>query len=264
MLKFYPLFSGSSGNMYLVESNNTKIVIDVGVSYKAIKYALDSINISPQDIDAIFITHEHIDHTRGIGRFLKFNSIPLYMTKPTLDALYDKHFSQLDTAPEFHEVKYNSNIIIKDITISPFKVSHDAAMPVGYEIICGDKSIAIATDLGYIDEPIYSHLKSSNLSVIEANYDTNLLMYGPYPFSTKKRIQGEFGHLSNTDTSAAILNLAKDGKRNFILGHISMNNNSNDQALYEVINALEKNGFDLKDFNINIATRDFSNEVYML
>jgi len=264
MLKLHPLFSGSSGNMYLIESDNAKILIDIGVTYKAVTQAFKDINISIESIDALFITHEHIDHTRGIGRFAKLNNIPIYMTSKTYDVLFCKHFAKLETTPNYTQVIYNEPIKVKDITITPFKVSHDAVMPVGYNITCEDKSLTIATDLGYVDKPIYNHLKKSDLCVIEANYDPNLLMYGPYPFATKMRIQGELGHLSNIDTSNTILNLAKDGRRNFVLGHISVNNNNIEQAIFEVNDTLKKNGFNINEFNINVATREFSDEVYLV
>lgn len=264
MLKLHPLFSGSSGNMYLIESNEAKILIDIGITYKAAINAFSNIGVEVTNIDALLITHEHVDHTRGLGRFAKLNFTPIYMTEKTYDALFDKHFSKLETLPLFKPVIYDEPIYIKDIVITPFKVSHDAVMPVGYKITCENKTLTIATDLGYVDKPIYEHLKTSDLSVIEANYDPNLLMYGPYPFSTKMRIQSEIGHLSNIDTSNTILNLAKDGKRNFLLGHISINNNNIEQAIFEVNNILENNGFNLDEFNINVATREFSDEVYLV
>lgn len=264
MLKFYPLFSGSSGNMYLVKSEHATILIDLGVTYKVAKEALDSIDVDTHSIDAVLVTHEHVDHTRGLGRLEKMCSTAIYTTTKTYDQIYDKYFTKLENKPNFVEVKYNTEFNIKDITVLPFKVSHDAVMPVGYKVMCEGKVITIATDLGYVDSTAYECLKSSDLSLIEANYDTNLLMYGPYPYATKMRIQSELGHLSNTDTSHTILNLAKDGKRDFILGHMSLNNNNIDQALFEVNSTLEKNGFNLSDFNINVATRDFSDEVYTL
>lgn len=264
MFKFYPLFSGSSGNMYLAESTNTKILIDFGVTYKAAKDALNNIDIDIATIDAVLITHEHVDHIRGLGRMAKVCNTTIYATSKTYSEIYNKYFINLENEPNFVNVEYDNEFMIGDFQILPFKVSHDAIMPVGYKITCESKTVTIATDLGYVDHNTYECLKSSDLSLIEANYDSNLLMYGPYPYATKMRIQSELGHLSNTDTSHVILSLAKDGKRNFILGHMSINNNNADQALFEINNTLEKNGFNLSDFNISIASRNFSDEVYML
>ena len=264
MLKFYPLFSGSSGNMYLVQSSNAKILVDFGVTYKAARDGLKSLGVDIASIDAILVTHEHVDHTRGLSRMMKMCSVLIYTTSKTYEAIYNKYFSILETKPKFVDVKYDEEFQIKDFIILPFKVSHDAAMPVGYKISCDNKTVTIATDLGYVDQNTYECLKSSDLSVIEANYDPNLLMYGPYPFATKMRIQSDTGHLSNVDTSSIILSLARDGKRDFILGHISLNNNNADQALFEVNNILKNNGFNPDEFNIHVATRDFSSEVYTL
>ena len=261
MLKLYPLFSGSSGNMYYITSPKSKILLDFGVSYKKAALALQSIGEDISKIDAICITHEHSDHILGIKTLLKKHNIPLFSTSKTLEYILDKY--ELKT-PNTTTVEYDKPFFIGDITVSPFKVSHDAVCPVGYTFIHEDSTLTVATDLGYIDENVYTHLNQSNFSVIEANYDPDLLMYGPYPYSTKLRIKGESGHLSNIDTSNVILELAKCGKRDFLLGHISLNNNDETHALSTITSKLETNGFNLNEFNIHVATRDFSNEVYLL
>lgn len=266
MIKLYPLFSGSSGNMYLICSNNTSILIDIGVSFKQATLALKDIGQEITNISALFITHEHIDHTRGLCTLLKKNTIPIYSTCKTIEYLKKEQLKKLTNISTFlfNEVEYEKSITISDLYITPFKVSHDAVMPVGYTISDGEKTVTIATDLGYINDDIFVHLEKSNLSVIESNYDPHLLQYGGYPYALKQRITSDIGHLSNADTSNIILNLAKCGRRNFILGHISENNNEPNIARLTVCDILTKNGFNLSDFNINVATRDFSSEVYTL
>ena len=261
MLNLYPLFSGSSGNMYLVESNNTNVLVDIGISYKRANIALNEIGKSFEDIDALVITHEHSDHIQGLSTLLKKQSIPIYTSKGTSSAIKEK--LKLNDI-QINEITADENFNIKDISITPFEISHDAAMPLGYTISSENKSLTIATDLGYVSENIYSHLKEANLSVIESNYDNTLLMYGPYNYNLKQRIKSNLGHLSNTDTASVITNLAKDGKRSFILGHLSQNNNNPDIAYSIITDTLKENGFNLDEFNINIATRDFSSEVYSL
>ena len=261
MLKLYPLFSGSSGNMYYITSPKSKIILDFGVSYKKAVLALKSIGENIEDVDAICITHEHSDHISGLKTMLKKHNIPLFSTAKTLEYILDKYELEYTNAIT---IDYDKPFKIQDITISPFKVSHDAVNPVGYTFIHEDSTLTVATDLGYIDENVYTHLNQSNFSVIEANYDPQLLMYGPYPYNTKLRIKSDIGHLSNIDTSDVILELAKCGKRNFLLGHISLNNNDEIYALNTVTSKLETNGFDLNEFNIHVATRDFSDEVYLL
>ena len=125
-------------------------------------------------------------------------------------------------------------------------------------------SLTIATDLGVVNDNVYSHMQSSDFNVIESNYDRNLLMYGPYTYPLKCRIQSDIGHLSNEDSAYTILCLAKEGKRNFLLSHISDNNNNYDQAMFDVTSTLKENGFNLDEFNISLATRDLSFEEYVL
>lgn len=262
MLKLYPLFSGSSGNMYLIETESANILVDIGVSYKKVIGSLEKINKNIDDIDALFITHEHSDHIKGLATFLKKTDIPIFSSNGTCQFLKEK--LELDTLDKFNSLVPEKSFIIKDLSVIPFETSHDAVMPYGYTISSDDKSVTIATDLGYITENIYNHLSSSGLSVIESNYDNSLLMYGPYSYMLKQRIKSNTGHLSNDDTAFTIARLAKEGKRTFILGHLSENNNNPDIACGIITDTLKQNGFDINEFNINVATRDFSDEVYCL
>ena len=246
MLKLYPLYSGSSGNMYLIRSPKATVIVDIGVSFKSLTESLDTLGISISEIDALFITHEHIDHTKGVATLL------------------DKHKDKLKKEPVFVSVKQNNEFYLKDIKVTPFRISHDAKEPLGFTFANEESILTIATDLGYVSDDVYKQLSDSTFTVLECNYDRNLLMYGPYSYPLKCRIQSDIGHLSNDDTSDTILCLAKEGKRNFLLGHISENNNEPEQALFAVNQALRENGFDLNEFNINCATRDVSYEEYIL
>lgn len=262
MLKLYPLFSGSSGNMYFIETEKANILIDIGVSYKRVVEALEKIDKSIDDIDALFITHEHTDHIKGLATFLKKTNIPVFSSSGTCLCLREK--LDIQNLDRFNSLVPERNFTIKGLDIVPFETSHDAVMPFGYTVSSDNKTITIATDLGYVSENIYSHLSASGISVIESNYDNNLLMYGPYSYMLKQRIKSNIGHLSNDDTASTITRLAKEGKRTFILGHLSENNNNPDIACDIISDALKQNGFCLDEFNINVATRNFSDEVYSL
>ena len=264
MLKLYPLFSGSSGNMYLIKSPKATLLVDIGVSFKSLTNSLEVLNINLEDIDALLITHEHIDHTKGLSTFINKTNIPIYTTEGTKTYLMDKLYDKLKSEPNINTIDSNETFTVKDITIDSFEISHDAVQPVGFSFRNDDTMLTIATDLGYVSDDVFSHLEKSNFSVLECNYDRNLLMYGNYPYPLKCRIQSDIGHLSNDDTSSTILDLAKIGKRNFLLGHISQNNNEPDQALFEVNSTLKANGFDLNEFNISCATRNASYEEYIL
>lgn len=264
MLKLYPLYSGSSGNMYLIKSPNSALLVDIGVSFKSLVEGLDNLEMNVSDISALLITHEHSDHTKGITTFINKTNIPIYTTEGTYTYIKNKYEAKFKKIPQTVFVEPNASFKIDDITVTPFKTSHDAAYPVGYTFSHEDSTLTIATDLGYVSGEVYKQLLKANFSVIEANYDKTLLMYGPYTYPLKCRIQSDIGHLSNDDTSATILSLAKEGKRNFLLGHISENNNEPEQAMFCVNTVLESNGFNLQDFNINYATRNVSYEVYDL
>lgn len=264
MLKLYPLFSSSSGNMYLIESNNTNIIVDVGVSYKKCKSALASINKSFNDISAIFITHEHSDHIQGLPLVIKNNNIPIYCSKLTSkcikNILEDKKIDLCDITT----IKKERSLKISDITITPFEISHDAVEPFGYKIQSEDSTLTIATDLGIMTNSVMDHLHDSNFTVLEANYDKDILFAGNYPFNVKKRIDSVDGHLSNTDSSLAIIELAKAGKRDFLLAHLSENNNMPLLAHETLSSSLSIAGFNPLDFNINLASKGFSDEVYII
>lgn len=264
MLKLYPLFSGSSGNMYLVESPTANILIDIGVSYKTLVDSLEKIGKQISDIDALFITHEHTDHVQGLSTFLNKSNVPVFGSKGTLGYIKNKFESKIKDFSNLNEISCEEKMSVKDILITPFDTSHDATMPFGYKIENEDSTLTIATDLGYVSENVYKYLLSSKLSVIESNYDRELLLYGPYSYPLKCRIQSEVGHLSNLDAGRTILSLAKNGKRDFLLGHLSHNNNEPTKAKDTVCDMLRENGFDLNEFNICLTTRHFSDEVYVI
>lgn len=264
MLKLYPLFSGSSGNMYLIKSPTSAVLVDIGVSFKSLKTCLENLNMEIANISALFITHEHLDHILGLTTFINKTNIPVYTAEGTREYILDKYSLKFKNTPNINIIKPETSITIGDIIVTPFKTSHDAQDPVGYTLNHDDSTLTIATDLGIVSDNVYEHLTQSNLSVIEANYDRNLLLLGSYTYPLKCRIQSDVGHLSNNDTSNLILDLARIGKRNFVLGHISQNNNEPEQAMFEVTSTLKTHGFDLKDFNIACATRDMSFEEYQL
>lgn len=264
MLKLYPLYSGSSGNMYLIKSPTSAVLVDIGVSFKSLTTCLENLGLNLNDISALFITHEHSDHIKGLTTFINKTNIPVYTTNGTCNYILEKYQDKFKNTPNIITVKPETSLVVRDITVTPFKTSHDAADPVGYTLQNGDSTLTIATDLGYVSDNVYEHLLNSNLSLIESNYDRNLLMYGDYTYPLKCRIQSDIGHLSNDDTSNLILDLARQGKRDFILGHISQNNNEPEQAMFSVNTTLTSNGFDLNDFNIHCATRDMSFEEYVL
>ncbi len=258
MLKFYPLFSGSKGNSELIISDKAKILIDIGVSFKRLNEALKSIDLSINDIDAIFITHEHSDHCKALEQILKHTSIPIYATSGTFEAL------NIDGENIYKINNMKNELHIYDLIVSYFNTSHDCNMPCGYIVKQDDKKISISTDLGVITPQILEKMSNSNLVYIESNHDTEMLKMGRYPFSLKRRILGNYGHLSNDACAEAISYLTDKGVNNFILAHLSEENNTPEIAMQTVTNYLSSLNIDITNLNIDIATQDFNKEEYIL
>lgn len=251
MFKFCNLYSGSSGNSSFVESDNTKILVDCGTSCKKISEALDSLNINISDIDGILVTHEHLDHIKGLSVISKKYHIPVYINKET--------FNNLGIDTSVIEKKYfvnDENFSIKDLLVHPFSIPHDAANPCGFSISNKNNKISIATDIGHMNNSIIDNLVGSSFILLESNYEPELLKYSHYPYSLKKRILGPNGHLSNEDAGKTISVLAKNGVSNISLGHLSKENNFPELAYKTVLENIINNKIDSNNLSISVAHRD--------
>ncbi len=257
MINFYPLYSGSKGNCLLIKSEDTNILIDVGVSFKKIKEALFNLNLTIDDIDAIFITHEHKDHCSAVPQILKNTDINIYATSGTIEGM---NFP----GDNYVTIDNLSNIMIEDLKISYFPTSHDCIMPCGYIIEGDNTKLSISTDLGVMTNEILSKLENSDLVYIEANHDVNMLKVGPYPYMLKMRVLGDKGHLSNEASAKAICHLAKNGVRNFVLAHLSKENNMPEIALETVISELCKNKINVANLNVTVASQEFTMEGFKI
>lgn len=222
-MKFCSLYSGSSGNSLFVSSNNTKILIDAGLSGKRIQSALDTIAENPKEIGGIVVTHEHSDHIHGVGVLSRRFDLPIYANQKTWAAM----MKDLGKIAE-HNVKsfdFEKPFNIQDFQIEAFKTSHDAADPAGFVISDGKKRLGIATDSGMITPEMRSALCGCDLVVLESNHDVSMLEAGSYPFYLKQRIKSDFGHLSNETAGALALALVAKDTRQLVLAHLSQENN---------------------------------------
>lgn len=224
--------SGSSGNCIYVGNQNTKLLIDTGISGKRIEQGLSLLNLNPKEIDGILITHEHSDHIRGLGVMVRRYHLPVYATLETI-LLIEKNIGQIPKHT-FQEIKPDQAFFIKDININPFSVPHDAKNPVCYTFCSNGHKIGIATDLGNYNDYIISHLKDSEILLLEANHDIHMLEVGSYPYALKRRILGEYGHLSNDTTGRLLGKLLHKGLKYILLGHLSKENNY-PQLAYETV-----------------------------
>ena len=252
MFNFCSLYSGSSGNSLFVESENTKLLVDAGVSSKKIETALTNLEIDPSSINGILITHEHSDHVQGLGTFAKKFNLPVY--QKTLDAMPN----QKDKISEknIKIIKNEEKFEIGDLKIKPFSIPHDAANPCGFYIIHDNKKISIATDIGHMTNGIIKNLEDSIFIMLEANYDPEVLKFSKYPYILKSRIAGPTGHLPNEMAGKTIAHLLNSGLQQAILGHLSKESNFPELAYKTVIDEVISSNYDENSLKLSVASRD--------
>ena len=238
-MRFCSIASGSSGNCIYVGSDNTHVLVDIGISGKKMETGLNSLELTGRDLDGILITHEHSDHIKGLGVISRKYGIPIYATAGTVDAM------------------------INDLKVNPFTIPHDAAQPVGYRLEHEGHSVGIATDLGKYNDYIIENLQGLDALLLEANHDIRMLQVGKYPYYLKQRILGDRGHLSNENAGRLLCRLLHDNLKAIFLGHLSRENNYEELA-YETVCSevtLGDNPYKSKDFRIQVAKRDFVSDV---
>lgn len=217
--------SGSSGNCIYIGTEETHLLVDTGISGKKIEEGLEYFGKSPDDICGILITHEHSDHVRGIGAFIKKYKIPVYGTIETLAAIKHQACGKSIPVDLLIYINAGDQFNIGDITVNVTQTSHDAANSVCYRFTHDQKVITMATDLGKYDEAIIKHLSNADVIYLESNYDPEMLMVGSYPYYLKLRIDGEKGHLSNELSAKLISEVMTPKLKSIILAHLSKENN---------------------------------------
>lgn len=255
MAKFATLYSGSSGNCAVVSQGEEFIIIDMGGSCKATLGGLVALGLSPRNLQGILITHEHIDHVRGLMVFLKKVKVPILATPATHYAL--EQASALPQDAQLVEVDEESRVELGCFALQNFATSHDATGSCGWFIsVKNGPSMAFATDLGCVTKQIFEHMAKASLVAIEANYDPQMLKNGPYPYYLKNRIASPNGHLSNKDCGAVVAQLVANGCRRVALCHLSRENNTPHHASLAVEHALLEHGIVMpKDCQIKVAHR---------
>lgn len=252
MARFYPLFSGSSGNCSYFGTASEGVLIDCGMSAKQIILSLQQAGIRPEGIRNIFITHEHIDHIRGVRVFAKKFGCTVYASPGTLrQLLLDGH---LDGVTHFDEIN-EQGVETDHLKITPFHTSHDAADSVGYRIAFSDGRVAcVATDTGMITPEIRKGIEKTDFILLESNHDPDMLRTGSYPPPQKARIASNIGHLSNAVCAQTAVSLMQDGTTRFVLGHLSRENNTPDLARQTTLSALTcAGGTEGMDFLLSVA-----------
>lgn len=259
MLNFCSLYSGSSGNSLFVQTENSKILIDAGVSSKKIETALSGLEVDPASIDGILITHEHSDHVQGLGTFAKKFNIPVFVNSKTLDGMpKQKEKLSQNNIKNFEVGEYFE---INDLKIKSFSIPHDAANPCGFLINNDSKYIGIATDIGHMTTSILKELEPSDFILLESNYDPEVLKCSPYPYILKTRIAGPNGHLPNEMAGKTISHLLKNNLKQAMLGHLSKENNFPELAYKTVVDELISSNYDENSLTLSVASRDLPGKI---
>lgn len=264
-MRLCSIASGSSGNCIYVGSENTHIMIDVGVSAKRIEAGLKDIGVATDSIAGILITHEHSDHIQGLGVMARRYKTPIFGTVETLNAiLKQSSVGRIDEAL-LNYIVPDQPFQLGEILVEPYSISHDASNPVCYTFQKDGKKVGMATDLGNYTNYTIDKLKDSELLYMEANHDVNMLMVGGYPYYLKQRILGDRGHLSNDTSAKLICELLNDKLKHIILGHLSKENNYAELAYETIRYEVEQNIKDKTAMpNIMVANRDIVSEMVMI
>lgn len=232
-MKVTVLASGSKGNCTLVETNQNKFLIDVGLNYKNLKNRLSEVNVSIDEIDAIFITHEHTDHIKGLEVLIKRHNIYIVLSHGTYQAIVSRKKIGV-TYEYFNVIETDEEVFLNDTRIIPFRVSHDAQEPFGYVIQNTDKKLVYLTDSGYVSQENEEKIKDADIYIMETNHNIELLMLTNRPWSLKQRILGDSGHLCNEDALNTLMRVISDKTKVIYLAHISEEANNVDLLLLTV------------------------------
>lgn len=247
------LSSGSKGNCSYIETNSHKILIDIGNSCAYVERSLRKINVDPDSIDIILITHAHVDHIAGLRVFVKKHKVKVFMTQAILK----------ESKLNIDFLKMDKCIKMDSMVISTIKTSHDVDDSLGYIIEDGLLSVVYITDTGYINERYYKQLRNKNVYIFESNHDPELLMNNDnYPYHTKIRILGDKGHLSNADSAYYLSEFIGSNTKKVYLAHLSEQNNTDLLALSSLQKKLKSKGIDFS--NIEIAHQNEISEVFQI
>lgn len=266
MMKFISLGSGSSGNSYLIMSDETRILIDAGINARVMRKHFKEIGVDLEDIDAIFITHDHADHIKALGVFVNDMNIPVYTTELVHRGISRNHCLSAKLMTEhLRFIQKDVPVNVGNLQVTPFDVPHDSSDCVGYKVVQDDVTFCLITDAGHVTPLIEEHVSAANYLVLESNHDEDMLMMGPYSAYLKGRIRGGKGHLSNKTAATLLAEHATPKMRHVWLCHLSEENNHPELARKTVESVLRSYGIvPGVDFNVEILKRKIHSDVYDL
>ena len=258
MIEVSVLASGSNGNCFFFQGNGAGFLIDVGISTKQICQRLVNIGKHISDIKGVFLTHEHVDHVRGIQVLTKRFQIPVYLSQGTFNGL------KVNVDPEVVNIISDGEIIeLNDCKIRAFKKSHDAQEPLSFTFGYKGRKASFITDLGYACDNVKTAVKESNVLILESNYDSNMLDEGSYPYFLKERISGANGHLSNDAAAVLVKEYGSSILKQVFLSHLSAENNQPEMAL-STFTSIVSGTKDLKSMKVDVIERGGSSNLITL
>ena len=262
MPKVCQLFSGSSGNSIFVSNGQTRLLVDAGVSAKRIEQALLAIGENADRLSAILVTHEHSDHIKGLRVLATRYNIPVFADIRVLARLEKSG----DVNDSFDSFEVGGNMELGGVEIIPFQNSHDSVACLGYRLnMCGDRSISICTDTGYITDSARGTIVGSDLVFLESNHEVTMVQNGPYPYHLKQRILSNHGHLSNSACSEFATELLGSGTTRIVLSHLSRENNHPEIARQTTLSALQDAGFaEEHDFRLRVSAPENNERAIIL
>lgn len=241
MLSLSVLGSGSSGNCAIVRTAHTRLLLDAGLSARQIVLRLEQVGLRPEDLDGVLLTHEHGDHTQGLEILCRKHNLQIFATALTRETLVQTALTK--SSPRWRLMQSGAAFEFQDLRIESFSVPHDAVDPVGFVISDGESRLGALSDVGFITNLIRERLRGAHTLFIEANYDAPMLEADTKrPWSTKQRISGRHGHLSNEQAAELVGSLAHDGLHRVMLGHLSDDCNDPDVARKKILSALDHAG----------------------
>ncbi len=262
-IAFCSLSSGSKGNCYLCASEKNKILIDAGISAKAICEGLNAIGVSPEEIDGIIVTHEHSDHIGGINVFSKNFDVPVYANEKTMAEIVRKCKSL--NSRNIRTFKTGECFYIGQMDIAPFKTPHDSVSSCGFSVFYKNDKITVATDIGHMTRGVLEACKNSDILVLESNHDLEMLINGPYSQFLKQRVQGPNGHLSNDVCGKTLAYLTDFGIKQVVLAHLSDENNTPELAYETACRYLNEKGAVVgKDVFVDVALQNIRGKCYKI
>jgi phosphoribosyl 1,2-cyclic phosphodiesterase len=259
-LNFFSLSSGSSGNCYYLGNGSHGILIDAGISSGSIRKFLKEKDISLNTVMGVLVTHNHIDHIKGLEVLTRKNSIPAFTTSKVWKSILTPHSKIARDC--IREISLLEKFHLAGFDIEAFPVSHDAPETIGFHICAGDKKITIVTDLGHICDTSAPYIKAANVLVIESNYDEHMLTNGRYPHFLKARIRSDHGHLGNHQTAAFLAENFSDDLSHICLAHLSKNNNTPEKVLQTIRQTFSERGISMNGHpQISVLNRNTPTDI---